>query len=316
MKKIVIYLALVICLGISCSEDVEVNPELTGPLYGLTKGEAGSVDELIYQTWEEWGMYYLYDYEPYAFQVDNWSADLRKWYTPMKQENKELIRKLIDIVQNGIFVGMDKELVRGSWFVRTFLCDSLCDASDYSASKVVTDFLAKDNFIVIPGFGERMQEYTDEDWDVLKEKLSSLLISRLYKGAAEQPDAFFDSQMKKPDGSKLTIIWKDDYIKDPAGIYLDDLYTFRMNGYINVGLLGMRVPDNDTDFADYISFLTKTEKTELEYNFRVFPKLLERAAHLAPYLMRVLGMDLDAVQQANCPDDPVEDGYFANLKYE
>lgn len=316
MKKIVIYLALVICLGISCSEDVEVNPELTGPLYGLTKGEAGSVDELIYQTWEEWGMYYLYDYEPYAFQVDNWSADLRKWYTPMKQENKELIRKLIDIVQNGIFVGMDKELVRGSWFVRTFLCDSLCDASDYSASKVVTDFLAKDNFIVIPGFGERMQEYTDEDWDALKEKLSSLLISRLYKGAAEQPDAFFDSQMKKPDGSKLTAIWTSDYIKDPAGIYPTDLYTFRMNGYINVGRLGMIVPDNDTDFADYISFLTKTEKTELEYNFRVFPKLLERAAHLAPYLMRVLGMDLDAVQQANCPDDPVEDGYFANLKYE
>ena len=62
MKKIVIYLAAVICLGISCSEDVEVNPELAGPLYGLTKGEAGSVDELIYQTWEEWNMYYLYDY--------------------------------------------------------------------------------------------------------------------------------------------------------------------------------------------------------------------------------------------------------------
>ena len=27
---------------ISCSEDVKVNPELAGPLYGLTKGEPGS----------------------------------------------------------------------------------------------------------------------------------------------------------------------------------------------------------------------------------------------------------------------------------
>ena len=322
MKKIVIYLAAVICLGISCSEDVEVNPELAGPLYGLTKGEAGSVDELIYQTWEEWNMYYLYDYEPYAFQVKNWSGSFNKWYTPMKPENKELIRKLIDIVQNGIFVGMDKDLVQGSWFFRTFLCDSLCDASDYNASKVVANYLDNGDCIIIPGFGERMQGYTDEDWEALKEELSSLLISRLYKGAAEQPDAFFDLRMKKADGSEVTIMdsWLGgmDIIPDPDGKYSNGTYTFRLNGYIegiSVGIM-MMVPERDVDFADYISFLTKTEKTELEYNFRVFPKVLERAALLVPYLMRVLSMDLDAMQQANCPDDPVEDGYFANLKYE
>ena len=54
MKKIAIYLIMILFLGISCSEDVKVNPELAGPLYGLTKGEPGSVDELIYNTWEEW----------------------------------------------------------------------------------------------------------------------------------------------------------------------------------------------------------------------------------------------------------------------
>ena len=74
MKKIAIYLIMILFLGISCSEDVKVNPELAGPLYGLTKGEPGSVDELIYNTWEEWGMYYLYKFEPYAFQVTNWSG--------------------------------------------------------------------------------------------------------------------------------------------------------------------------------------------------------------------------------------------------
>ena len=46
MKKIAIYLIMILFLGISCSEDVKVNPELAGPLYGLTKGEPGSVDEL------------------------------------------------------------------------------------------------------------------------------------------------------------------------------------------------------------------------------------------------------------------------------
>lgn len=50
MKKIAIYLMAVMFLGAACSEDIEVNPELAGPLYGLVKGEPGSVDELIYET--------------------------------------------------------------------------------------------------------------------------------------------------------------------------------------------------------------------------------------------------------------------------
>ena len=91
MKKITIYLIMILFLGISCSEEVKVNPELAGPLYGLTKGEPGSVDELIYNTWEEWGMYYLYKFEPYAFQVTNWSGYFNKWYTPVKEENTEVI---------------------------------------------------------------------------------------------------------------------------------------------------------------------------------------------------------------------------------
>ena len=90
MKKIAIYLIMIVLLGVSCSEDVKVDPELAGPLYGLTKGEPGSVDELIYNTWEEWGMYYLYKFEPYAFQVTNWSGYFNKWYTPVKEENNFL----------------------------------------------------------------------------------------------------------------------------------------------------------------------------------------------------------------------------------
>ncbi|MDE7074804.1 MAG: hypothetical protein K2O69_07150 [Odoribacter sp.] len=324
MKKIAICLAAVMFLGISCSEDVEVNPELAGPLYGLTKGEPGSVDELIYKTWEEWGMYYLYDYEPYAFQVSNWNGSFERWYTPMNKENKELIRKLIDIVQNGIFVGMDKELLKGSWYVRTFLCDSLCSTSDYSSSDVVEDYLENGDCIIFPGFGERMQGYTDEDWSALEEKLSALLLNRLYLGAKEQPDEFFDLRLKKSNGDDVTsmmaLLGGMDIINDPSGKYSPNMYTFRLCGYVRSKSNSFQsetilIVDRQTDLADYISFLTKTEKAELEYNFQTFPKMLQRAAVLVPYLMRVLSMNLDAMQQANCPDDPVEDGYFANLKY-
>ena len=324
MKKIAIYLATVMFLGISCSEEVTVNPELAGPLYGLTKGEPGSVDELIYNTWEEWGMYYLYDYQKNAFQVSNWSGTSTRWYTPMKLEYKELIPKLIDIVQNGIFLGMDKELLKESWFVRTFLCDSLCDASSYNKGWLVEDYLVNGDCIIIPGFGERMQGYTEEDWHALQEALSGLLLSRLYLGAEEQPDAFFDLRMKKSNGqdvtSMLALLGGMDIIPDPDEKYSDNVYTFRFCGYVRSVPTSfqketIKIPDRQTDLADYISFLTTTGKAELDYTFRVFPKMLQRTVALVPYLMRVLSMNLDMMQQTNCPDDPVEDGYFTSLKY-
>lgn len=306
-------------LGMSCSEDITVNPELAGPLYGLSKGEPGSVDELIYQTWEEWGMYYLYDYQEHAFQTTNWSGTSMKWYTPMKAEDKELIPKLIDIVQNGIFVGMDKQLLQGSWFVRTFLCDSLCKYSTFDEEDLIEDYLVSGDCIIIPGFGEKMQGYTDEDWDALKGKLSGLLISRLYLGAEEQPDDFFALRLKQSNGKDQTAIFAP-WPKDPTGKYSPNMYTFRTNGYIRSKSTAIQaesifIVDAATDLADYISFLTQTTKEELDYNFRVFPRILQRAAALVPYLMQVLSMDLDTMQQTNCPDDPVEDGYFASLKY-
>ena len=308
MKKIAIYLIMILFLGVSCSEDVKVDPELAGPLYGLTKGEPGSVDELIYNTWEEWGMYYLYKFEPYAFQVTNWSGYFNKWYTPVKEENTEVIRKIIDHIQGGIFVGLDKDLVQGSWFVRTFLCDSLC----------VATYLENGDCIILAGVGDKMNNFTDEDWDNWKAELSSLLISRLYLGATEKPTDFFNLRMKDASGKEVKWILAP-WLEDPAGKYSPNVYTFRSNGYVrskpnSFQSETVNIVDNQMDLADYISFLTTTTKTELNYNFKVFPRMLERAVALIPYLQQVLSMDLEAMQNANCPGDPVEPDYFKSLK--
>lgn len=265
MKKITIYLIMILFLGISCSEEVKVNPELAGPLYGLTKGEPGSVDELIYNTWEEWGMYYLYKFEPYAFQVTNWSGYFNKWYTPVKEENTEVIRKIINHIQDGIFVGLDKSLVQGSWFVRTFLCDSLCNDYDYNPDKVVDIYLDNGDCIILAGIGDRMNNFTDEDWDKWKAELSSLLISRLYLGATEQPDDFFNLRMKKANGKEEIMILAP-WPEDPAGKYSPNVYIFRSNGYVRSQPTGfqvetIKVPGQQMDLADYISFLTATTKT-------------------------------------------------------
>lgn len=243
---------------------------------------------------------------------------LTNGHTPVKEENTEVIRKIINHIQDGIFVGLDKSLVQGSWFVRTFLCDSLCNDYDYNPDKVVDIYLDNGDCIILAGIGDRMNNFTDEDWDKWKAELSSLLISRLYLGATEQPDDFFNLRMKKANGKEEIMILAP-WPEDPAGKYSPNVYIFRSNGYVRSQPTGfqvetIKVPGQQMDLADYISFLTATTKTELDYNFEVFPRMLERAVALIPYLQRVLSMDLEAMQNANCPNDPVGADYFKNLK--
>lgn len=145
-----------------------------------------------------------------------------------------------------------------------------------------------------------------------------MLISRLYLGATEQPDDFFNLRMKKANGKEEIMILAP-WPEDPAGKYSPNVYIFRSNGYVRSQPTGfqvetIKVPGQQMDLADYISFLTATTKTELDYNFEVFPRMLERAVALIPYLQRVLSMDLEAMQNANCPNDPVGADYFKNLK--
>ena len=42
--------------------------------------------------------------------------------------------------------------------------------------------------------------------------------------------------------------------------------------------------------------------------------MLERTIDIVPYLTNVLGLDIVAMQNAACPNDPVEADYFKNLK--
>lgn len=311
-------MAAALMLG-SCSEDVTPDPELAGPLYGLSKGEPGSVDELIYKTWEFCGVYYLYDYNQYSFLLTNWSGFFKKWYTPVKEENKELIREVIHTIQNGVFVGMDGDFVRRNWYVRVFLCDSLCNAYDYDESKLVEHYLENSDLLIIPNVGEVMKNYTEEDWKDWKEVFSNLLISRLYLGATEEPTAFFDLRYKDPKtGKEATAIYGTDWEDDPEMKYSPNMYTFRKKGYwksksTSFQVESILIVDRKTDVADYITHLTTLAKTELEYVWERFPVMLQRTRAIIPYLEDILGLDLVSMHNANCPDDPVEADYFKNL---
>lgn len=317
MKRLFnICLAAAVVILSSCSDDdKDLSQELTGPLYGLQKGEPGSVDELIYGIWENCGVYYLYDYAPNAFQVTNWGTYFGSEYTPVKEENKEAIRNVVNHIQNKVFSGMDDDFIHRNWFVRIFLCDELVS----STGKKVTDpYLENGDALIIPNVNETMLAYTDEEWETWETSFSDLLISRLYLGATEEPTAFFDLRPKKANGTDITAIYTDEWIIDPDMRFSKNVYTFRLNGFIKskpsiMGPETVLVVDRKTDVADYITFLTKTTKEEMDWCWSHFPLMKQRAQVLIPYLLEILGLDLESMQQANVPDDPVPAGYFRNV---
>lgn len=317
MKKLFnICLAAGLVLLSSCSDnDKDLSQELTGPLYGLQKGAPGSVDELIYNVWEDCGVYYLYNYGPNAFQVTNWSSYFSYDYTPVSEENMEAVRNVVNHIQENVFSGMDMDFIHRNWFVRVFLCDELINSS----GRQVTDpYLENGDALIIPNVNEKMLEYTDDEWETWVTSFSDLLISRLYLGAAVEPTEFFALRPKKANGTDVTGIYTDEWIIDPDARYSKNVYTFHTNGYIrskptSLQIETVLVVDQKTDVADYINFLTKTTKEEMDWCWAHFPLMKKRAQVLIPYLYDILGLDLESMQNANVPEDPAPAGYYRNI---
>jgi len=301
----------------ACSDDdVTPYPELAGPLYGLEKGEPGSVDELIYNTWEYSGVYYLYNYSEDAFLLTNWAGLFNYTYTPVKEENLEAVRKVVSHINDNVFAGMEGDFIRRNWFVRVFLCDELYDLYDRQVTSV---YVENADMLVLPNVNGTMLEKTDEEWTSWETSLSDLLISRLYLGATVKPTDFLALRPKGANGKDLTAIYTSDWITDPDGRYSPNMYTFRTYGYVKSKATSIQnetvmVVPEQKDVADFINFLTKSSKEELEWNWSHFEALKKRAIVLIPYLYDELGLDIDQMQNSNVPDDPVPAGYFKNLK--
>ena len=305
---------LVIFSGCS-DDDKDLSKEIAGPLYGLQRGEPGSVDELIYNIWEDCGVYYLYNYGPNAFQVTNWSTSFNYDFTPVKSENMDAVKNVVSTIHDKVFAGMDLDFIHRNWYVRVFLCDELYNSS---GSQVTSPYLENADALIIPNVNERLLAYTDADWEEWATDFSDLLISRLYLGASVEPTDFFDLRPKNANGADLSAIYTDAWIIDPDERYSKNVYTFHTYGFIKsrptlVQVESVMIVTRQTDVADYITFLTKSTMEEMDWCWEHFPLMKQRAHALIPYLYDVLELDLESMQNANVPDDPVPAGYFQNI---
>lgn len=307
MKRIK-YSLIISCLlagtAFACSDDLTVDENLAEVGYDLPQGEAGSVDALIYDIYERYGTYVLYDFDEQDIRTE-WTGQWYNNYSPVPEGSEQYIRQTVEFLQEELLDGYTDDFVRRNLVYRIFLVDSLYENS-YSDDLI--NLIDREHGWVIGNVGPRMAEWTDEDWNTLKTELTSLFTLAFYNAAPIRPTQF------------LALRYTDliiDGIEDPLGEYEEQRYSTYMVGYIRGRVTGVTEswlrPEEDQDFADYITFLTTTPATELMHVLERFENVRERAKVLVPYLDTTLGLGVVATQNKNCPDDPIAEDYFSTL---
>ena len=70
------------------------------------------------------------------------------------------------------------------------------------------------------------------------------------------------------------------------------------------------VPEEIDDLVDYLTFLMSSPATEIENVCGRFEVVKSRARIVVQTFLDEQGLDLIAIQNGNCPDDPLASDYF------
>lgn len=300
---------LMASLFFSCSkDDLTINEDLKEVGYDLPQGEAGSLDALIYEMYRRYGTYVLYDFSEQDVR-DQWTYDWSHWYAPVKVGNEQYVQEMLEFIQKNLLEGYTDDFVRKNLVYRIFLVDSLCKTIDYNEDDLV-GIEQREHAWIISNIGPQLDNWNETAWTNLKNELISLFTLSFYNGASIKPTQFM--------ALRFASLIVPTIEADPEGKYGKEQYGFYKVGYVRWRTLAHGRPNSlqpkeDQDFADYITFLTTTPATELEYVLNRFEKMRERAKVFVPYLNNVLELNVVATQNKNCPEDKVSEDFFANL---
>lgn len=309
MKKVK-YNILMLCLlawaAFACSDDLAIDESLAEVGYELPQGEEGSLEALIYDIYERYGTYVLYDFDEQDIQVE-WTGSWTNNYSPVPEGSEQYIRQTIEFMQTELFDGYTDDFVRRNLVYRIFLVDTL--NALFAEPDEFEYVVEREHGWVIGNVGPRMAEWTDEDWSTLQTELTSLFTLSFYEAAPIKPTQFLALRY-----GEFSLPMD---LEDPLGEYEAQRYTTYTYGYVRAMVIAngetWLCPDEDQDFADYITFLTTTPATELMHVLERFETMRERAKVLVPYLDTTLGLGVVATQNKNCPNDPIAEDYFSTL---
>lgn len=305
MKKLIYSLSILWVAGmLACTTEDAIKPadELGNPPYDLPRGEAGSLEELIYTVYEKYGSFVLYDFEPNDLYT-TWTTRKAYWHAPVKTESREHIRQMVDFLLNDAFTEYPDEFIARYLPSKIFLVDSICSRETYNKSYLESVFLLDNHGMAVSHVGAELDGWGESDWDGMRDELISGVMGQIYD-ALEVPQEFFDII-----GQYYFMYF---YEEDPDEEFDMYEYSWYIEGFVggNDVVYGYMPHRDNLDLKDYLVFLMSTPKSKMDRIFARFDLVKRRAFVIAEFMKEQMEMDPVELQNSKCPDDPLPAGYF------
>ena len=304
-----IYIALVALFAggtVACSEDdVTADPELSALPYELPRGEEGSLEEAIYKFHERYETYVLCDFSQDDLN-NTWEDMMDYEIVPVKEEYRDCARELLDFMMDDVFSTYPDEFIAQLLPRRIFLVDTIISVDGEMTN---VENISSNHSMVISRVGKEMAEFTPSDWDALNVELTGLVLGNL-----TVPQEFYDLINYEYLTAMFGLVWGE-YVEDPTGEYDDYHYTIYYSGYLDSDShyddMGMfYAPAEMDDLADYLVYFMSTPATEIEHLCGRFEVIKNRARVVVQSLLEEQDLDLIAIQNSNCPTDPLAADFF------
>lgn len=285
----------------SSDDDDALLEDLVAPEYNLPTGKPGTVDATIKSIYDKYGTYILYDFKETDFRR-KWNGKWTPWYAPANTgEGKKYVERIVNVLNEKVLNKYEPEFVRRNFPYKVFLVDTLCKNSTYSKRNVVNVLSNGYNAIAVSNVGKATDEWGDPEWKKLAVDLEQAFTLYYYSSLTKKPLKFISLRFNE---------FLIPTVKDPTGKYDKLVYSCYSVGYVMGKLNAYLKPDEDQDFADFVSFIAGTDGTELKYIFSHFEKMKERGEALYRFMKNEMDMDLIKTQNSNFPDDKLPENFF------
>ena len=286
---------------VACSEDdITPDPEISALPYDLPRGEEGSLEELIYTFHEKYGSFIVYDVDEVTLNT-TWESRLYYEIVPVKESYRDCMCELIAFMLDEVFVTYPDEFIAQLLPRRVYLVDTLIENGEVLSIENLTN-----HSMVISRVGEEMASFTETDWESFNTELTGAVLGNIEIG-----QEFYDLI----DDENILFGMLADYVEDPENEYDAYHYGMYVVGFLtssmNSDAMAMfYVPEEVEDLASYLTFIMSTSASEIEHMCERFEIVRNRAQLVVQFLRDEMDLDLIAIQNANCPDDPLAADFF------
>ena len=315
MKKFAIYTLLSGALlfgGCATEDDIVPNVDTTPEYEELLKvtDESSEIDKTIYEWYQKYNTAFLYKFEDKDFRW-LWTSKFNNAYTkfdPSSEEDMAMLEKQLNYIQTKLLDAYDEEFLKSSLPYKVFLVKELrstSNASSTSSSTWIVALLNGQDAMAVGYLQKTGKPFTASKFE---SELGSIFGSFFYDNLPFKPTEFVASRVAL---TLNMVTWPSDPEID-AELSIKPDFENTLNheanvcGYIKGHSTGnLYGPTEAQDYADYLTFLTKTPGSEIRKITGFYWRVAYRATLFREFYLEAFGEDLIDMQNAAFPDDKV-----------